>query len=209
MTRMKTREEKEQLKKLFLCYKSTLDNHMITQLSYDILSKECDFDQNDLHNFLEAAIRTYNDIPYHNATHNVEKLNIIEFKMLIKIADVGKSYKKFKDFMCGSKKLEKEICGTSIGGAKKRQKKMQFILNYSLPLAECFLKILNFCMEILLKNKKNPITKTFFWSGLFVRGNRANILAFTSELYVFVGSLFSILLLKWENKPRKDIKTTI
>ncbi|WUR02647.1 phosphodiesterase [Vairimorpha necatrix] len=186
MTRMKTREEKEQLKVLFLCYNSILDNHEIIQLSYDILSKECDFDQNDLHNFLEAAISSYNDIPYHNATHGfnalynsnilfidqklneklgfdsrghnkfdlenlhvdfikkllseflpghlteenmnlisrningVKKLNIIDFKMLIKIADIGASYKKFDDFMCGSRKLEKEIRGTCIGGARKK-----------------------------------------------------------------------------------------
>ncbi|WUR02655.1 uncharacterized protein VNE69_02177 [Vairimorpha necatrix] len=74
MTRMKTREEKEQLKVLFLCYNSILDNHEIIQLSYDILSKECDFDQNDLHNFLEAAISSYNDISYHNATHEFNAL---------------------------------------------------------------------------------------------------------------------------------------
>ncbi|WUR02893.1 phosphodiesterase [Vairimorpha necatrix] len=251
MTRSKTKEEKKQLKVLFLSYNSILDNHKITQLSYDILSKECDFDQNDLHNFLEAAISSYNDIPYHNATHgfnalyngnillelidrpkigrkvrfifliccllhdighpgsdlpghnkfdlenlhvefikkllseflpgyltdeninliselilstnlishndvlnsfrnkylgrninSASELNIIDYKMLIKIADIGASYKKFDDFMCGSRKLEKELRGSSIESANKKVEEDEFfLLNYSIPLAEVFCEV--------------------------------------------------------------------
>ncbi|WUR02650.1 phosphodiesterase [Vairimorpha necatrix] len=248
MTIENTKENKKQLKELFLCYYPSLDNHKIMQLSYDIISKECNGSQTNLHNFLEAAISKYNDIPYHNATHGfnalyngnillklmnkpnnerqvkfiflvccllhdighpgviccghekidlenhhaelikkllskflpeyVTELNIklikelilstnlnlhsellntfkykyldhksknniehnsIDLTMLIKIADIGASYKKFDDFMCGSKKLEEEMFGKNTKYTSKRLENNECILiNYSLPLAEVF-----------------------------------------------------------------------
>ncbi|WUR02646.1 phosphodiesterase [Vairimorpha necatrix] len=237
MTIENTKENKKQLKELFLCYYPSLDNHKIMQLSYDILSKECNVSQTNLHNFLEAAISEYNDIPYHNATHgfnalyngnillklmnkpnnerqvkfiflaccllhdighpgviccghekidlenhhaelikkllskflpeyvtevniklitdellntfkykyldpkfknNIEQ-NSIDLTMLIKISDIGASYKKFDDFMCGSKKLEEEMFGKNTKYTSKRLEKDEcFLINYSLPLAEVF-----------------------------------------------------------------------
>ncbi|WUR02114.1 calcium calmodulin-dependent 3-cyclic nucleotide phosphodiesterase 1b [Vairimorpha necatrix] len=139
MTRMKTREEKEQLKKLFSCYNSILDNHEITQLSNDILSKECDFDQNDLHNFFEAAIRTYNDIPYHNATHEINalyngKIFFIDQKLNEKL-EIGASYKNFDDFMCRSRKLEKLNRDTRMEGARKKAVEVEYFSSIILSRA--------------------------------------------------------------------------
>ncbi|WUR02654.1 phosphodiesterase [Vairimorpha necatrix] len=194
-----------------------MDNHKIIQISYDILSKECMVSQTNLHNFLEAAISEYYDIPYHNATHGfnalyngnillklinkpnnerqvkfiflvccllhdighpgviccgnekidlenhhaelIKKLlskflpeyvtevninglldtfkykylghksknniehNSIDLTMLIKIADIGASSKKFDDFMCGSKQLEEEMFGKNTEDTSKRLEK--------------------------------------------------------------------------------------
>ncbi|KAF5140511.1 calcium calmodulin-dependent 3 -cyclic nucleotide phosphodiesterase 1b [Vairimorpha ceranae] len=68
-----------------------------------------------------------------------KEIGILELKMLIKLADISASYKKYESFICGSKLLEQEIFGKNLLNCKnKLQEDTEFLLKYSLPLAKTF-----------------------------------------------------------------------
>jgi hypothetical protein len=68
-----------------------------------------------------------------------KEIGLIELKVLIKLADISASYKKFETFIKGSELLEKEIFGNAaVRNPNKLEEDLNFLRSFAIPLAEAF-----------------------------------------------------------------------